>query len=408
MLLLQSIMPVMSSAERGDENATGPEAREAAAERAPTPWGGFRIQLPDFDAELRFRGLVQTDAVLFAGDTQAPPRFEIRRARIALAGNIGEVFAFRIEPQLTPGGLDLLDAYLDARLVGDALVLRAGKMKTPLGLEMLQTVSAMRLPERGPSAALVPNRDLGLQVFGELGGGVFSYAASLGSGARDGGRGDEAVDGHFDVYARAFLHPFYTTSIAPLQKLGIGVAGSWGEAYGDDEQSGLASYRTGTRATFARYTEGAHADGQRWRLNPQLYAYFGPFGMLGEYVFSSQRVRGEGDAHTVDNHAWTLGASYAITQEAASFGALTPRHDWGAFEMAARYGELYFDPDAFAHGFLTDVPRVVRAWAIGLNYWAAAVVRIQLAFEQTMFETARGVTTISPENAIYLRVHAGI
>lgn len=372
-------------------------------------WRGFRLQAPELDAELRIRGLVQADAVfLIDDDNEQNNRFEIRRGRIAISGKIGRFFGFRVEPQFTPGNVVLLDAYVDARLVDDALVLRAGKMKTPLGIEMLQSVSVLILPERGLSTSLVPNRDIGVQFLGELGDGLFDYAIGVFGGAPDRATPDGNVDDNVDLAGRVFVQPFHTTSMAALRNVGIGLAGSWGIERGAEADSGLARYRTVTRDTYARYEDGVVADGQRFRINPQLWWYWGPLGVLGEYVYSAQRVRSDSAVQTLGNQAWTVGASYVLTQEDATYGGVAPSRPWGAFELAGRYGELHFDEQAFTQGFLSaSRPSVVRAWGVALNYWANAVVRAQVAFEQTRFEAYMGEAR-SPENALFTRLQVSL
>ncbi len=381
-----------------------PIAKEVSPARGE--WPGFRVEVPGRDSEVRVRGLVQADGLFFIDDERdQSDRFEIRRARVALQGKIGKVFGFRVEPQWTPGNVVLLDAYVDVR-VFDALIVRAGKQKTPLGLEMLQPVTALILPERGLSTALVPLRDIGVQVLGEVAGGVFSFAAGVGSGAADQVLPDGNVDDAFDAYGRVFVQPFRASESPALRDLGVGVAGSWGRETGGEADGGLGRYRTGARDTFARFADDVVADGDRWRLNPQLWWYFGAFGLIGEYVYSEQEVRRGADARAVGHHAWTAGASYVMTRERASYRGVTPAHTGGAFEVAARFGELHLDDGAIEAGlFRAGAPDVVRAWGASLNYWAHAAVRAQLAFEQTRFERP-GAASRSPENALYLRLQA--
>ena len=381
---------------------------EKSPSAQPSPWRGFRIKEPESGAELRIRGLIQSDAVFFLHDrNEQSDRFEIRRGRIALSGKMG-AFAFRVEPQFTPGSVVLLDAYLDAQLLGEALALRSGKMKTPLGVELNQPVSALILPERGLSTSLVPNRDIGAQVMGELDQGLFSYAVGVFGGAADGVTPEGNVDDHMDGAGGIWLRPFHALSMPELDQLGVGFAATLGWERGSEDDSGLGRYRTVGRDTYARYQEDALADGRRYRINPQMKWYWQSLGVLAEYVLSVQRVRSPIAVRTLENQAWMAGATYVLTGEDATYGGVTPNHSWGAFELSARYSELYLDEQARARGFVSETtPKLARSWGGSLNYWANAVVRTQLAFERTRFRAWTG-TARPAENALLVRFQVSL
>jgi phosphate-selective porin OprO/OprP len=270
---------------------------------------------------------------------------------------------------------------------------------------MTQPIAALIFPERGLTTSLVPTRDLGVQAFGEVAGGVLAYAFGVFDGATDGATPDGNLGESFDLAGRVFVEPFRATSIAPLAKIGIGVAGGWGLEHGTATESGLGVYRTVTRATYLRYEDGGFADGARFRVNPQLWWYWGPLGLLGEYVYSSQRVRGPTETARIGNQAFTVVGSYVLTQESASYTGVTPRRSLGAFELNARYDQLDLDDEAIAAGFVAaDSPTLVRTWGVGLSYWATAVVRATLAFNRTTFDGPGAVR--APENALFLRAQA--
>src|SRR4029077_17179777 len=84
-----------------------------------------------------------------------------------------------------------------------------------------------------------------------------------------------------------------------------------------------------TPAKTAVFAKGGHT-----RYSPQFYEYWGPFGLLGEYVISEQAVgRNTLDANgkvtsvseaTLSNDAWQIAASWVITGEAASYKGVMP------------------------------------------------------------------------------------
>src|SRR5262249_21295317 len=151
----------------------------------------------------------------------------------------------------------------------------------------------IKLVERGFPTALVPSRDLGAQLYGDLAGGTFSWAIGVFNGVVDGSDNPDldAHDGK-DFAARIFLHPLRPLKRPWLDNLGIGVAGTYGKERGTVAVPNLPSYKSPGQVTFFSYLtsdatkpEGTTvAFGDRWRVSPQLYYYVGPIGLLAEYV----------------------------------------------------------------------------------------------------------------------------
>ena len=108
-----------------------------------------------------------------------------------------------------------------------ALQLRAGKFKTPVGLEQLQVDRDTWFNERSLVTDLVPNRDLGFQLWGDIAGGALSYAVGVFNGVGDARNSSNAdFEDHREVAARLFVQPFKKSGAAALQGLGFGVAGT--------------------------------------------------------------------------------------------------------------------------------------------------------------------------------------
>src|SRR5437867_4298090 len=72
----------------------------------------------------------------------------------------------------------------------NTLRVRAGKMKSPFGIERLQSAQGLLFVERSLANNIVPNRDVGVQVHGELAQGAFGYQLALLNGVTDGGNID--------------------------------------------------------------------------------------------------------------------------------------------------------------------------------------------------------------------------
>jgi len=362
---------------------------------------GFSIRSADNAFQLRLRGYVQLDGRFYQDDVakKGTDTFIIRRARPILEGTIFKIFDFRIMPDFGAGTTVLQDAYVNARFAPGFQV-RAGKFKPPVGLERLQSATDLLFVERALPTNLVPNRDLGVQLQGGFGGGGgdrLSYALGVFNGVVDAGNGDLDTNNGKDTAGRIVFTPFGGTA---GKGLGVGLAASTGNQNGTTASTGLPSYKTGGQLTFFSYRSDGTAvgttlaDGRRERLSPQLYWYGGPFGLLAEYVRSSQEVRRGVTSAKLENDAWQVAGSFVLFGGEPSYRGVDPKnpfdsaqHHWGALELAARYNRLEVDDKAFPL-FANPASAASRAsaWAVGLNWYLTKGVRFMLDYEQTRFQ----------------------
>jgi phosphate-selective porin OprO/OprP len=380
--------------------------REAAATRAreaPTFTAGaqgFALRSADGAFQLRFRGYTQSDGRFFRRDDThaATSTFLTRRVRPIVEGTLYRNIDFRVMPDFGGGAAALFDAHVDVR-VGAGLALRAGKQKPPVGLERLQSATDLLFVERGLPTNLVPSRDVGVQLHGDLRGGALQYQLGVFNGAPDlaNGEGDSGNDK--DVAARVLVQPFASRGPAALRGLGVGVAGTRGAHRGLATAPALAAYRSpAQQAVFGYRANGQAAgttiaDGEHARLAPQGYLHVGRLGLLGEYVLSRQEVRRDSSVRALTHAAWQLAASWVLTGEKPSPRGVAPRKpfdpatgQWGALEAGARIGRLTMDGDAFPR--FADPDRAVReadSWGIALNWYLARGIRVQANYERTAF-----------------------
>ena len=196
-----------------------------------------------------------------AGDEAkaVPNTFFLRRARPIVEATVGKYFGFRIMPDFAQGQTVLFDAYGDVNLT-PAFAVRLGKFKPPVGLERLQSATDIVFAERGLPTNLVPNRDIGLQLGGDIHSGVLNYAVGVFNGVVDLGNGDGDLNDSKDLDARVFLQPITQGS---LKGLGIGIAATTGTEQGGLSgttlSSGLPSYRSPGQQTVFRYRVDAAA-----------------------------------------------------------------------------------------------------------------------------------------------------
>jgi phosphate-selective porin OprO/OprP len=180
-------------------------------------------------------------------------------------------------------------------------------------------------------------------------------------------------------------------------------------------QSGaLPAFRTTAGRTFFRYAAGASADGARTRLTPAVFYYGGPFGAFAEHVRSRQAVT-RSDTGTVVNDAWNVTMSYVLTGEAASERFVLPRRPfdrssggWGAVQVVARLSRMDIDDAAFARGLAEPgTAHRARAIAVGLNWFAASVLKAYLSYERTVFDVT-APPAIPTEQIVIVRVQLGV
>lgn len=415
--------------------------KEAAIEKSRTSAsvsagaGGFSIRSADTNFVLKLRGYIQADSRFYADDHAggtANDTFLLRRVRPIIEGTVFEKYDFRLMLDFGSGvtasaanNSYVQDAYITARFLPQFQV-QAGKFKEPVDLERLQSGANLLFVERGYPTQLAPNRDVGVQVQGDFGGpagsSLISYAVGAFNGVADGGSGDiETADDEKDIAARVFAHPFKNLDVEALRGFGLGIAGTYG-----DQDGALRSYTSIGQQRFFAYRSSTTpatapnvlANGIHWRIAPQGYYYFGPFGLFGEYIISEQDVQqagagtGAGTFASLRNTAWTVAASYFLTGEDNSFKAVIPRNafqpatgGWGAWEVAARVGGLDIDDDAFPV-FANAATSATSAfsWGLGVNWHLNRNVKVNLNYDQTDFKGGAATDLLAKgEKAIFTR-----
>jgi phosphate-selective porin OprO and OprP len=379
---------------------------------------GFSIKSADGKYALRFKALIQADGRFYASDDAIPVSNTsfLRRARPILEATVGKYLEFRIQPDFAQGTTVLFDAYSDVK-VSPAFAVRVGKFKPPVDLERLQSASDIVFAERALPSNLAPNRDIGLQLSGDISTGLFAWQAGVFNGVPDLGNGDGDVSDAKDFAGRIFVQPFKKGTLAGL---GLGVAGSTGLERGTTAAPQLPSYRTPGQQTWFRYisstttpASNVFADGVRQRLAPQAYFYTGPLGIHGEYIESWQEVSRATFATVKLKHsAWQTTGSFFLTGEKNSWRSAAPKKPFdlaagtfGAVEVAARYSELSIDDATFPnYASPTNTPSKAKAWAVGVNWYLAKAIKVVADYEHTTFTGGAGTEDREPENFVATRV----
>ena len=362
---------------------------------------GFSLRSADTNFVLKLRGYLQADSRWFLNDHAAGTAndtFLLRRVRPILEGTVWDKYDFRIMLDFGSGAnaspnnnAYLQEAYFTARWLPE-LQLTGGKMKEPVSLERLQSGANLLFVERGYTAQLAPNRDVGFMFQGNLFGTV-NYQVGAFNGVANGGSADvESADDEKDVVARLFAHPFRKAQIEPLKELGIGIAATYG-----NQEGALRSLVSPGQQRVFEYNPGTVADGNHWRLAPQGYLYWGAFGIFGEHIISHQEVVNGADRARLGHAAWQVAASYVLTGEKNSWRGITPKRPfslkdggWGAFEISGRFQHLDLDDNSFP-AFASPSANATEAesWGWGLNWHLNRNFKLQLNYDKTRFK-ARG------------------
>lgn len=411
---------------------------------------GLSIKSASGDFEFKFKGLLQADARYFTDDfnpgnvavTDANraslhslnDTVLLRRVEPTFELQLGKLVFFRLQPQFSGDTASTADVYGELRFT-PAFYLRGGKFKGPVSLDNLRSTSAITFVERGFPTELASNRDLGFQVGGDLFDARLSYALGYFNGTPDGrdANGTSDPDNRKEIGARLFAEPFKNDP-GVLQGFGFGVGGSTGpkkSSQSSVQNDFLARYRSPGQNQIFSYiapvaaagttpaTIGVVADGTFTRIDPQAYWFYNSFGLLTEYITSKQALVRDTHDEKIKNKAWQVSANYFITGEDASFKGLSKVNDpfavgkpgWGAFEVAARYGVLDIDDDAFegdATLRFADPTKSVtkaKAWTAAFNWYPTVNTKIGLNFTNTKFDGggATGDLDRKTEKAIFTR-----
>ncbi len=368
---------------------------------------GFILQSSNGDYRLSFGMVAQADG-RFSLDSPKPitNTFTIRKLRPTFTGRVGRYFDFKVMPDFGNGASVVQDAYFDIRFSPKFRV-RAGKDKTPVGYELLMGDAFLFFPERALASSLVPNRDIGFQVQGDVVGGKIFYAGGVFNGIPDGSSLTTEIDtnNNKDLAGRVVLQPFRSakTPAGVLSGFGFQAGGSSGTQNGS-----LPSFRTSVGQTYFNYAPTTTANGDRHRVSPALFYYYKSFGGFAEYMRSRQTVSRTGVNADVNNQAWEATASYVLTGEPASDRGIRPRNNfdpvngrWGGIQLVGRYTVLTVDRKVFDLGLAgVNASRQARSFTVGANWFPTGFIKTYATFERTVFN---GYSNRPPENVVLFR-----
>ena len=367
--------------------STDPSAASVTADT-----GGFVIKSNDGNFSLKIGADLQVDNRSFfgTGSSSLSDTILLRRVRPTFSGTIYHNIDYFFRPDFGQGNTVIYDAYVQLNYFSRAK-LRVGKFKPPVGLERLQSDDDTTFVERGLPTLLVPSRDIGFQLSGDIISKRVNYSVGVFNGVADNGLSDAAVSSHRDYAARLFFTPWAPETKSPLSGLGFGIGATSGNVDGE----ALPAYKTFGQNTFVSFASGVTEAGHRTRLAPGAYYYVGPFGLYAEYGLTEEGLQMGIVRTDVGFRAYQVAASYILTGEKKGFTNLTPRksfdpahNGWGAWELAVRTGEFEAEKGLYNYGFATSTAsaRESREWVGGVNWYLNRLFRISADYGRTSFE----------------------
>ena len=361
--------------------------------------GGMVLSTHGGATKLRIHGYIQADDRMFWDNIhgKALDQFLVRRIRPLFEGTLFNALDFRFMPDFGQNNPQIQEAYVELKSMPFAK-LRVGKFKEPIGLEVLRSDRELTFAERSLASDLAPLRYVGVQLGGSILSNSISYEAGYFDGSEDGSNGNFQWTQSHELAVRGFFLPFAKTGVKAAHQFGVGLAGSLGDQVGS-----IAGLKTVGQTTFFKFTSTAMANGRHDRVSPQAYYYFGPVGLISEYVISTQEVLNNSARRRLRNQAWQAAGSVMLTGEKNGYGGIRPRNSFdpskgfrslGAVELAARYSQLQIDPGAFPiFANPATAGREGQEYGIGANWYLNRFVKLVIDYEQTSFKMATGNST---------------
>ena len=372
---------------------------------------GLALSSSDGANTVTVHGYAQADDRMFSSNIRGQDldTFLFRRIRPQIEGTIFNAIDFRFMPDFGQNNPQIQEAYAEWKTFPLAK-LRVGKFKEPIGLEALRSDRDLSFTERSLASDLLPLRYMGAQISGSVLSNSISYAAGYFNGSNDGSNGNFQWVPANEFASRVFFLPFTKTKIGVLRQLGFGVAGSIAHQHGS-----LPGLKTMAQSTFFKYSSSTLANGQHTRISPQAYYYFGPIGVLSEYVISSQHVIDGVQSANVTSRAWQAAGSIVLTGEKNTYNGVKPRTSFepkrglrhlGAFELAFRYSQLRVGSNAFpVFASAKTAAQAADERAIGLNWYLNRFVKLTTDLEYTDFTMAsKSVTPLHSEVVLMNRI----
>jgi len=380
---------------------------------------GFGVKSADGAFRFYLHWLLQTDYQAFL--TDKPPgqitdsTFLVRFAGVQMDAIVAQRFHSQIFMDFSQSRLTLLDAWVEAQ-IARALIFKVGKFLYPISEERLTPGIALPFVSTSLATLLLPTRDTGLQLYGELIPGMLKYNLAVTNGATAGILGDADVDSAREVVGRVFARPLARTSVRALQKFGVGVGASYGNRVGTIANPELPILRTyGGQTFFAFKNDGTPAGtslakGGAWRVVPHMTWAYGPVAAYADWVHASNDIAGA----SIGSDAYSVIPSVVLTgEDAEPLSYIVPKHPFdlskghvGSFLLVGGVGRFEVDSSAFTSGAAdpASAMRTATVYGGGFNWYPVRGIAVLSSFGHMVFESFAEAPARPNEDTLIVRV----
>lgn len=365
------------------DNATGVDADPDGTVEGEWTGTSFKFKSADGNFSARFGGRIHMDIGSMDADTmwdtsvglREEDSAEIRRARLYMSGDVNQTIDYKWQIDFAGVTSAFKDFYLALKETPVGRV-QAGQFKEPMSLEELTSSNYVSTMERSSMNALVPGRNIGVQVSDNNEAQTLTWA--LGAFKDDGS--DTALhvgSGETNFSGRLAGNLYNTNEGRSVLHLGVN-----GRATKDNSRTLRYRSRGPTAIPVFRAVDtGLLAADGALVYGVEGAVVEGPFSVQAEWMQSTVDMDVGGDA---DFSGWYALASYFLTGESrpyhpakAAFSRVKPKSSYGpgggggAWEVLARVGQLDLDDQMVTGGRLDDI-------TVGVNWYLMPNSRIML------------------------------
>lgn len=330
---------------------------------------GLRVRSDDKQWRLELGGRMHVDSAWYNDDvTPLDDDVILRRLRPRLDLAYGKNWSARADYDFGDVADGWKNLWVQYRF-NKHLDVRVGNQTVPFGLEEVMSSDDVAFMERPLATQLTAGLLTGALLRADNQDMSFSFGV-FGSDLSDDDR--RKLDGT-SVTGRATWAPVR----ANKRVLHLGLSAEYRDA--GSGEAGRFRARPESDATDVRFIDTRSIDGvdSLVTLGAEAAAGFGPALLQAEYI-GSEVARDAGS--DVSFGGWYVSASYVLTGErrryqehTGSFGDIQPKGQWGAVEVAARYGSLDLSDGDVTGGEESNL-------ALGLNWYLNRNCRLMLNY----------------------------
>ena len=399
--------------EEGKLITKGHDSAKSKAAKVVDKNGMLSLSSADGKSTMAIAGRIQLDSRHFSNHdgrhTSNADGFDVRRAYLGVSGTIAKYYDYKVVGNFAntdnPSGNSSTDKshQLDEAFFGinfwKEASFRFGQQKMPFSLEEQTSSRFIDFQERSMLNKYVPAKEIGAQIHGVFGNGVF-YGAAVSTG-----EGLSKIEGTTtdsnDVIGRVGIN--FAEAVGNKDDVyHLAIAGSSGRQGNSTMIAGYNSEDKGS--SFISQT----IIGNRDRLGLEGAIALGSVKIQSEYIqnnYSKVQAISNGKASgsdiDIDGYyvaaTWLLtGEKYASAYKAGKFDRISPNKNFnpddmsaglGAWEIGARYSSV----DASDIGYTNNTSyNKADAYTLGLKWIPSPFVRILLNYVNTEGEKANG------------------